>query len=187
MADKDELYRRAVELNKKLMDEQPTKQQPRINNMTYDEIIQASPWSKNGKDVIDFMRDQIRYETDRRQEAVMNALYHNRNEQTLKVDALLMFGPCHGMKWRVKDGEPEILAVAMPVDVPRFEQYEPGMPYPPTNRGKAHRYRFDQMYSSMNGEDCAMYVHHESCCPETIPEPEVRPRTNYGRKRPDIF
>ena len=158
MTDKDELYKRAVELNAKLVEAEAEKPRPiKTSDKPY--------WQSMGK----MLDDKIVFNDE--QELIARSLYENRfrPQPRMLQDAILLFGPCHGLTVRIQEGAKQFDAVSREDSAPRFEPYEFGNPMPST-RGQMHMYRYDQMYSSMNGEDCVVLVHDENCCDKTIPK-----------------
>jgi hypothetical protein len=91
------------------------------------------------------------------------------------VKVILMFGPCHGTTMELAENAKECIAIARDeIDIGRNFSGASREEIVQSTRIGRHRYRYDQMYSSMNGEDCALFVHDENCCEKTFPEPAQR-------------
>lgn len=86
------------------------------------------------------------------------------------MNIMLMFGPCHGMVLNMVDLNKDIMVSKAGQDVPTFSRSE--LREKPdwtlnASRRDMHRYtRYDE-FSSINGEDCALYTHAERCCEMT--------------------
>ena len=83
-----------------------------------------------------------------------------RNERY--INALLMFGPAHGMVAEIQNR-----------DTLLWEETEPPIwlpvDYSKPIRRRTHTYRREDEYESSNMEECTIFVHDEKCCDARMP------------------
>lgn len=89
------------------------------------------------------------------------------------LQLLLLFGPCHGRSWEIRDDPQREIDVPENGGGPMWD-YSNG--YPDISRPQIHRYRFYESFSSDNMEDCLLYIHHEQCCDATLHSASSRQR-----------
>lgn len=82
------------------------------------------------------------------------------------INALLMFGPCHGKTFEIEEGKRDVLVPEENGTI-MYQRYDEGASLVPIHH-KAHRYVLLDEFSSSNCEDVAVYTHEEDCCDTTI-------------------
>lgn len=84
--------------------------------------------------------------------------------------AILLFGPSHGTCMNIVAGCPVVYTADS--EPPDFRPMDNMTPQEMIAATKIHRhtYRYQDVMSSMNGEDVAIYVHDENCCEKVIPD-----------------
>jgi len=86
--------------------------------------------------------------------------------RTRVTNIILMFGPGHGQTMQLSG--PPAAEILWQGDRPVHLAHVPESFT--LSREGIHRYRLDDDYESSNMEECTLYVHHERCCEQRMPE-----------------